>query len=77
MNQQIHPATQAVLRHFKYDHLPEHLQQVSKPFYDMAHLLANTLTGPEVTRALGDLFNAKNWAVCARLAQDANEEENS
>lgn len=73
----MHPATQAVLRHFKYDHLPAHLQEVSKPFHDLAHQMAETLSGPEVTRALGDLFNAKNWAVCARLAMDADEKENS
>lgn len=70
----MHPATQAVLRHFKYDHLPEHLQTVSKPFCDLAHQVADTLTGPEVTKALDDLFHAKNWAVCARLAMDADEE---
>ncbi|MFI1535586.1 hypothetical protein [Streptomyces anandii] len=69
----VHPATQAVLRHFRYDHLPPHLQEISRPFHDLAHQLASTLTGPEVTRALGDLFDAKNWAVCARLAQDDQE----
>jgi len=69
----IHPATAAILRHFRYEHLPPHLQQVSKPFSDLAHQLAETLTGPEVTRALGDLFNAKNWAVCARLAESEPE----
>lgn len=66
----IHPATAAILRHFRYEHLPAHLQEVSKPFCDLAHQLAATLTGPEVTRALGDLFDAKNWAVCARLTAD-------
>jgi hypothetical protein len=69
----IHPATAAILRHFRYDHLPPHLQEVSKPFCDLAHQLAETLTGPEVPRALEDLFDAKNWAVCARLAQDEQE----
>ncbi|MFD3614423.1 hypothetical protein ACFWWT_04070 [Streptomyces sp. NPDC058676] len=66
----IHPGTAAVLRHFRYDHLPEDLQEVSKPFHDLAHQLAETLSGPEVTRALGDLWDAKNWAVVARVAQD-------
>lgn len=69
MASEVHPATQSVLRHFRYDHLPEHLQEVSKPFHDLAHQLADTLSGPEVTRALGDLFNAKNWAVVACVAQ--------
>lgn len=61
----IHPATAALLRNFRYDHLPEHLKAVSRPFHDLAHLLAETLSGPEVTRALGDLWDAKNWAVVA------------
>lgn len=67
---EIHPATAAILRHFRYDHLPTHLQAVSRPFHDLAHQLAETLSGPEVTRALGDLFDAKNWAVVARVVAD-------
>ncbi|MFF3310472.1 hypothetical protein [Streptomyces sp. NPDC002952] len=62
---EIHPATAQLLGNFRYDHLPEPLQAVSKPFYDLAHQLAETLSGPEVTRALGDLWDAKNWAVVA------------
>jgi hypothetical protein len=65
MPAQIHPATAALLRNFRYDHLPAHLQEVSKPFHDLAQRLAETLSGPEVTRALGDLWDAKNWAVVA------------
>ncbi|MFZ3569410.1 hypothetical protein ACNYS0_20890 [Streptomyces sp. BH034] len=67
MAAEIHPATQAVLRHFSYDHLPAHLQEVSKPFHDLAHDLAGKLSGPELTTALGHLFDAKNWAVVAGL----------
>jgi len=62
---EIDPATARLLDNFRYDHLPEHLQTVSRPFHDLAHQLAETLTGPEVTRALGDLWDAKNWAVVA------------
>lgn len=65
MSVQIHPATAQLLANFRYDHLPTFLQAVSKPFHDLAHQLAETLTGPEVTRALGDLWDAKNWAVVA------------
>ncbi|MGW1271270.1 hypothetical protein [Streptomyces sp. NPDC002491] len=61
----IHPATARLLDNFRYDHLPAGLQEVSKPFHDLAHRLAETPTGPEVTRALGDLWDAKNWAVVA------------
>jgi len=62
---QIHPATAQMLSNFRYDHLPAHLQAVSRPFHDLAHQLAETLTGPEVTKALDDLWKAKNWAVLA------------
>lgn len=62
---EIHPATAQLLGNFRYDHLPAALQAVSKPFHDLAHQLAETLSGPEVTRALGDLWDAKNWAVVA------------
>jgi hypothetical protein len=62
---EIHPATAAMLRNFRYDHLPAALQEVSRPFHDLAHQLAETLSGPEVTKALDDLWSAKNWAVVA------------
>ncbi|MFM9675762.1 hypothetical protein [Streptomyces brasiliscabiei] len=65
MPAEIHPATAAMLRNFRYDHLPQHLQEVSKPFHDLAHRLAETLSGPEATKALDDLWKAKNWAVVA------------
>ncbi|MEU1496043.1 hypothetical protein [Streptomyces sp. NPDC005732] len=69
---EIHPATAALLRNFRYDHLPSSLQEVSRPFHDLAHQLAETLTGPEVTRALGDLWDAKNWAVVAASNDGTN-----
>ncbi|MFS4105136.1 hypothetical protein [Streptomyces sp. PD-S100-1] len=59
----IHPATAQMLRNFRFDHLPAALQAVSRPFHDLAHQLADTLSGPEVTKALDDLWKAKNWAV--------------
>ncbi|MFJ5157025.1 hypothetical protein ACIQCF_36930 [Streptomyces sp. NPDC088353] len=65
MAAEVHPATAAMLRNFRYDHLPEPLQKVSRPFHDLAHELAKTLSGPEVTKALDDLWAAKNWAVVA------------
>lgn len=61
----LHPAVAQMLGNFRYDHLPERLQEVSRPFHDLAHRLAETLTGPEVTKALDDLWKAKNWAVVA------------
>ncbi|UAT28873.1 hypothetical protein PP753_gp34 [Dinoroseobacter phage vB_DshP-R7L] len=51
---------------FRYEHLPEHLQEVSKPFYDMAvKLTEDLLPSAEVTLALRKLWEAKNLAVFA------------
>ncbi|MFJ8110001.1 hypothetical protein [Streptomyces sp. NPDC096132] len=70
----MHPATARMVDNFRYDHLPEDLQKVSKPFHDLAHELAKSLSGPEVTKALDDLWSAKNWAVVAHVnqTQEAN-----
>lgn len=61
----LHPDVAQMLGNFRYDHLPAHLQAVSRPFHDLAHQLAETLTGPEVTKGLDALWAAKNWAVLA------------
>lgn len=64
---QLHPATAQVLRFFAYEHLPEHLRDVSKPFCVLAHELASSLQGPELTVALRKLLEAKDCAVRAAL----------
>lgn len=77
-----HPATVQVLEHFGYDHLAPHLQEVSKPFHDLAHDLAGAATrdggelldGPEVTVALRKLLEAKDCAVRAAVAARAKAE---
>ncbi len=57
-----------MLRWFEYDHLPEHLQQVSKPFGDLATSVCDSVEGgPERTVALGKLLEAKDAAVRAKL----------
>ncbi|WP_416975669.1 hypothetical protein [Streptomyces sp. 4F14] len=66
----LHPAVAAMLRNFRYDHLPASLQEVSRPFHDLAHQLAGSLSGPELTKALDDLWSAKNWAVVAASNQE-------
>lgn len=63
----MHPSTAALLRYFGYDHLPSALQEVSKPFCDLAHLVAHTLDGPEATTCLRKLLEAKDCAVRAAL----------
>lgn len=60
-----------LLQFFKYEHLPPHLQLVSKPFHDMAHKLAETLpNNPETTAALRKLMEAKDCAVRSLLFKD-------
>lgn len=59
---------------FRYSHLPEHLQAASKPFYDLAVNLVETLpNSAECTLALRSLWEAKNLAVFA--AVEAKEKE--
>ena len=59
----MHPAVEYRLRWFAYDHLPERLQKISKPFSELAHKLSEELEGIEVTAALDKLWEAKNLAV--------------
>lgn len=59
-----------ILRFFKYDHLPEHLQAKSKPFSDLAHEMARALPYfqvSEVTAGLRKLLEAKDCFVRANL----------
>lgn len=71
-----------ILQFFAYAHLPAHLQQVSKPFCDLAHAVvkgdnvpeSGTVTfgpalprNPERTVALRKLLEAKDAAVRALL----------
>ncbi|MFB6937597.1 hypothetical protein [Streptomyces chartreusis] len=63
-----HVSTTHLLRYFEYEHLPEHLQAVSKPCADLANELVNTLPdGPELTAGLRKLLEAKDCFVRAAL----------
>jgi hypothetical protein len=64
----MHPATEAILKFFEYDHLPEHLQAVSKPFCLLAHEVAEKYDGPEATVGLRKLLEAKDCVVRAALS---------
>lgn len=58
-----------LLQFFAYEHLPAHLQAVSKPFGDLARQVVETLpSNPERTVALRKLLEAKDAAVRAALA---------
>ena len=64
-----HPSTAHVLQYFEYGHLPPHLQAVSKPVGDLAHLMVDGLPeSPEVTAGLRKLLEAKDCFVRAALA---------
>lgn len=57
-----------MLQFFVYDHLPPHLQAVSKPFCELAERIVDTLPqNPERTVALRKLLEAKDCAVRALL----------
>lgn len=61
-------AIEHVLQFFTYYHLPPRLQEVSKPFSDLANTVASTSDNPETTVALRKLLEAKDAAVRAYLA---------
>jgi hypothetical protein len=57
-----------MLQFFTFAHLPEHLQDVSRPFCATAEWIVQNLpANPERTVALRKLLEAKDCAVRARL----------
>lgn len=57
-----------MLQFFTYEHLPAHLQEVSKPFCGLAQYIVDHLPqNPERTVALRKLLEAKDCAVRALL----------
>jgi len=57
-----------MLEYFEFEHLPAHLQVVSRPFGELAAWIATTLpSNAERTVALRKLLEAKDCAVRARL----------
>jgi hypothetical protein len=64
----MHPAIAHVLRFFSYEHLPPKLQEISKPFGDLAMIVAERAPdNQETTVALRLLLQAKDAAVRAGL----------
>lgn len=70
MKKAIHPATEALLRFFDHQHLPKHLVSVSRPFGQLADMIAVELEGPEATVAIRKLLEAKDAAVRAALGTE-------
>ena len=59
-----------VAKLFTYDHLPLHLREVSRPFFDTAmHIMNCAPAGAMRDEALNDLWQSKNWTVAA-VAQE-------
>jgi hypothetical protein len=61
-----------IMQFFAFAHLPAHLQEVSKPFGELAaHIVATLPRNPERTVALRKLLEGKDAAVRALLFKDA------
>jgi hypothetical protein len=61
-----------ILKYFKFGHLPAHLQEVSKPFGELAQLMVDSIphnneTRPELSAGLRKLLEAKDCFVRAKL----------
>ena len=60
-----------MMQFFAYAHLPAHLQEISKPFGDLAELIVNTLpANAERTAGLRKLLEAKDCTVRAKLYKE-------
>lgn len=63
-----HQSIAGVLKHFRFEHLPPHLQEISKPFGELAIRMSDLLPeNPDLTCGLRDLLSAKDNCVRAKL----------
>lgn len=57
-----------IMKFFEFEHLPDHLQRISKPFCEVAGWMDRTLpNGPEKSAGLRKLLEAKDCAVRSAL----------
>jgi hypothetical protein len=64
----MHPSIVHVLKFFAYEHLPDKLQPISRPFAELAQQVADRAPeSQETTVALRKLLEAKDAAVRAAL----------
>lgn len=62
--------TRHLLQYFTFEHLPDHLKEVSRPFGELALRVVELVPGnPERTVALRKLLEAKDAAVRAALSK--------
>ena len=60
-----------MLQFFEYEHLPDHLKAISKPFGELAQWMVRALpSNAERTAGLRKLLEAKDCAVRARLYKE-------
>ena len=63
-----HPGTEHLLSLLEYEHLPAHLQEISRPLSQLGHTMAAELKdGPELTAGLRKLIEAKDCFVRQRV----------
>ncbi len=61
----------SLMQFFSYEHLPAHLQEISRPFHELATLIdSDGRPNPERTAALRKLLEAKDCAVRARIYKE-------
>lgn len=58
-----------IIQFFQYAHLPPRLQEVSRPFAELADFVMTLPRNPARTVALRKLLEAKDAALRAKLAQ--------
>jgi hypothetical protein len=58
-----------IMQFFSYSHLPPHLQEASKGFYDLAVKICEFSSNEETVVALRKLLEAKDAAVRSVLIQ--------
>jgi hypothetical protein len=57
-----------LIKFFKYEHLPEKLKAISKPYCDLAQIMFDSYpNNTESTTAMRKLLEAKDCAVRANL----------
>ncbi len=63
--------TDRMMQFFAYEHLPPHLQEISRPFGEMAKQIVETLpANAERTAGLRKLLEAKDCIVRANLYKE-------
>lgn len=63
-----------MMQFFAYAHLPAHLQEISKPFGELAEQIVATLpANAERTAGLRKLLEAKDCIVRAKLYKESTE----